>query len=72
MATDVESEPMLQEEASIIHHVLTQMSRYQVSTFWALTFYGAEADFWKTRAVGGCDFGLMPWTVAVRGGCLMG
>ena len=29
IATDVESEPSLQEETSIIHHVLTQMSRYQ-------------------------------------------
>ncbi|XP_065073351.1 rap guanine nucleotide exchange factor 4 isoform X2 [Ochlerotatus camptorhynchus] len=29
IATDVESEGLLQEEASIIHHVLTQLSRYQ-------------------------------------------
>ncbi|XP_062553302.1 rap guanine nucleotide exchange factor 4 isoform X2 [Armigeres subalbatus] len=29
IATDVESEGVLQEEASIIHHVLTQLSRYQ-------------------------------------------
>ncbi|XP_035790927.1 rap guanine nucleotide exchange factor 4 isoform X2 [Anopheles aquasalis] len=29
LATDVEAEPALQEEASIIHHVLTQLSRYQ-------------------------------------------
>ncbi|XP_070499375.1 rap guanine nucleotide exchange factor 4 isoform X2 [Chironomus tepperi] len=29
IATDVESDPALQEEAGIIHHVLTQMSRYQ-------------------------------------------
>ncbi|XP_058461700.1 rap guanine nucleotide exchange factor 4 isoform X3 [Malaya genurostris] len=29
IATDVESEGFLQEEASIIHHVLTQLSRYQ-------------------------------------------
>ncbi|XP_062710182.1 rap guanine nucleotide exchange factor 4 isoform X2 [Aedes albopictus] len=29
IATDVESEGVLQEEISIIHHVLTQLSRYQ-------------------------------------------
>lgn len=29
IATDVEADPGLQEEASIIHHVLTQLSRYQ-------------------------------------------
>ncbi|KAL7051611.1 hypothetical protein ACKWTF_004528 [Chironomus riparius] len=29
IATDVEADPALQEEAGIIHHVLTQMSRYQ-------------------------------------------
>ncbi|XP_038121933.1 rap guanine nucleotide exchange factor 4 isoform X2 [Culex quinquefasciatus] len=29
IATDVESEGLLQEEASIIHHVLTQLARYQ-------------------------------------------
>jgi len=29
IATDVESDPGLQEEAGIIHHVLTQLSRYQ-------------------------------------------
>jgi Rap guanine nucleotide exchange factor 4 len=29
IATDVESDPGMQEEAGIIHHVLTQMSRYQ-------------------------------------------
>ncbi|XP_021696055.1 rap guanine nucleotide exchange factor 4 isoform X3 [Aedes aegypti] len=29
IATDVEQEGVLQEEASIIHHVLTQLSRYQ-------------------------------------------
>ncbi|XP_055537764.1 rap guanine nucleotide exchange factor 4 isoform X2 [Wyeomyia smithii] len=29
IAPDVESEGLLQEEASIIHHVLTQLSRYQ-------------------------------------------
>lgn len=29
IATDVEADPGLQEEAGIIHHVLTQMSRYQ-------------------------------------------
>lgn len=29
IATDVEADPGLQEEAGVIHHVLTQMSRYQ-------------------------------------------
>ena len=29
VATDVESDPGMQEEAGVIHHVLTQMSRYQ-------------------------------------------
>ena len=29
IATDVEADPGLQEETGIIHHVLTQMSRYQ-------------------------------------------
>lgn len=29
IATDVEADPGLQEEGGVIHHVLTQMSRYQ-------------------------------------------
>lgn len=31
MATVVDGEPELQEEAGIMHHVLTQLLRYQVS-----------------------------------------
>lgn len=33
LASEVEADPELQEEATVIHHVLTQLSRYQVKDF---------------------------------------
>lgn len=33
MASEVDADPDLQEEAGLMHHVLTQLSRYQVKDF---------------------------------------